>query len=385
MNRPVVVIGGVIVGTAIAYELQLADAPTILVERDIEPQGASAFSFASLSAFDEPHRDVYLLKTHGMIAWRHWAKVFGDELGISFGGELRWAESKEAASHLTSLIERATSRGYPVRSISGEEVTKQEPASRPATASVACLAPDDGQADPVRAIDVLRGAFADRGGTILVGRASLMIEESGITVRVGEERVAASTVVVAAGAETTALLERLGWEIPMDPSPGLLSVTERVEPFLKGTVYVYPQSDIPVHLRQMSDGRVLVGERAQDEIAKNPTREHARSLLRQARKSFPALEATDVDHFTVEWRPMPRDGMPIVGPLPGLPSLYVATGHSGVTIAPALARFITQEVVQGTEVDRLKPFRPARFSAHGADAYRSIEDAFSGASELFIG
>ena len=77
--------------------------------------------------------------------------------------------------------------------------------------------------------------------------------------------------------------------------------------------------------------------------------------------------------------------MPIVGRLPGLPSLYVATGHSGVTTAPALARFVTQEIVHGTEAERLKPFRPSRFSAHRADAYRSIEEAFSGASELFIG
>lgn len=385
MDRPVVVIGGGIVGMAIAYELQLAEVTTILVERDIEPQGASAFSFASLSSFDEPQRDVYLLKTHGMIAWRQWAKVFGDELGARFPGELRWAESKEAGSHLTSLIERATSRGHPVRSISTEQITKREPGSRPGGMTVASLAPDDGQADPIRAIDVLGGAFADADGTILVGRASLMIEGSGITVRVGDDRIEAKKVVIATGAETTALLGRLGWEIPLDPSPGLLAVTEPIEPLLTGTVYIYPQSGTPVHLRHTTDGRVLIGERAQDEVAKNPTIEHARSLLRQARKSFPALETADVDHFTVEWRPMPRDRMPIVGPLPGLPALYVATGHSGVTIAPALARFITQEIVEGEEVDRLKPFRPARFSAHRADAYRSIEEAFNAPSEMFIG
>ena len=86
MQNPVVVIGGGIVGTAIAYELQLAGATTILVERDIEPQGASAFSFASLSSFDEPQRDVYLLKNHGMIAWRQWAKPSARRLGVRFPG-----------------------------------------------------------------------------------------------------------------------------------------------------------------------------------------------------------------------------------------------------------------------------------------------------------
>ena len=62
----------------------------------------------------------------------------------------------------------------------------------------------------------------------------------------------------------------------------------------------------------------------------------------------------------------------------------VATGHSGVTIAPALAKFVTQEIVHGTEVSRLKAFRPARFSAHQADAHRSIEEVFGEASDVFI-
>lgn len=80
---------------------------------------------------------------------------------------------------------------------------------------------------------MLKGAFADSGGTILVGRASLMFDDSGVTVWVGCHRIEATTVVIAAGAETTALLERFGSEILMDPSPGLLTVTKPVVPFLK--------------------------------------------------------------------------------------------------------------------------------------------------------
>ena len=385
MEHPVVVIGRGIVGTSIAHELQHKGTPTILVERDVEPQGASAFSFAALSSFDEPQRDVYLLKNHGLIAWRRWAKVYGDDLGVRFPGELRWAESADAGRYLIELLQRADSRGYPVRFIKGDEVKKLEPACELRGTFTATFAPDDGQADPLKAIHTLTESFRDAGGRLLMGRASLAVEEAGITVRVGEDRVQASTVVVAAGAETTVLLERLGWDIPMDPSPGLLCVTEPLEPFLNRTVYVYPHHEVPIHLRQLSDGRVIIGERAQDEIAKDPTTEHARMLLDRARKAFPILERVGVDHFTVEWRPMPRDRMPIVGRMPGLSSLYVATAHGGVTLAPALAQFVAEEIVENTEAARLAPFRPSRFAAHGADAYRSVEEAFSGASDLFLG
>jgi glycine/D-amino acid oxidase-like deaminating enzyme len=385
LDGPVVVIGGGIVGTAIAHELQLSGAATVLVERDVEPQGASAFSFASLTSFDEPQRDVYLLKNHGMIAWRQWAKVYGDQLGVRFPGEIRWAEAMDAGGFLTETLQRAERRGYPVRFITGEAVKKLEPASDFSGTFTATYAEEDGQVEPLRAIETLSTAFRELGGTLLIGRASLVIEESGVTVRIGDERIEASKVVVAAGAETTSLLERLGCDIPMDPSPGLLCVTEPLERFTNRIVYVYPEGEVPIHLRQLDDGRVLIGERAQDEVAKNPTMEHARMLLSQARKAFPILEGTDVDHFSVEWRPMPRDKMPIIGPLPGLESIYVATGHSGVTTAPAIAQFVAKEIVAGVKQDRLKPFRPGRFSANSADVFRSIEEVFSGPSEAFIG
>lgn len=230
MERPVVVIGSGIVGSAIAFELQNRGATTILIERDIEPQGASAFSFASLSAFDEPLRDVYLLKSLGMVGWRAWSKRLGEDLGVRWDGEIRWAETTESATHLRELMDRAASRGYPIRSISPEDLSRRLPGSTPKGVLAASLASDDGQADPLCAIDVLRGAFAELGGTILVGRASLLFDKSSVQVRIGDEQIEASSVVVAAGVETGALLERFGWEIPMEPSPGLLALTEPTEP-----------------------------------------------------------------------------------------------------------------------------------------------------------
>jgi glycine/D-amino acid oxidase-like deaminating enzyme len=385
MDKPVVVIGSGIVGSAIALELQRRGATTILVDRDIQPQGASVFSFASLTAFDEPLRDVYLLKTLGMVRWRELSKLYGDDLGVRWDGEIRWAEETTAAEGLRVQIDKARGRGYPVRSISADEIQRRLPASAPQEVLVASLAIEDGQVEPILAINVLRQHFTELGGTIRVGRASLIFDDQRIDVRIGEERIHTSRVVVAAGAETGALLERFGWEIPMDPSPGLLVLTQPTDPIVTGAVYMATGSGVAIHLRQRRDGRVVIGERTQDEVVRTPTIEHAQQLLAQARASFPALRGVDVDHFTVEWRPMPRDGMPIVGPLPGLVSVYVATAHSGVTLAPAIGELVAREIVDARAVARLEPFRPGRFSEHQADAYRSIEEAFEPPSEVFLG
>ena len=385
MAPSVVVIGGGMVGTAIAFELQERGAKTWLVERDAEPQGASAFSFASLTAFGEMQRDVYLLKCLGLSGWRAWTKRFGDGLDVSWTGEIRWAETREEARKLTKWIDSAFSRGYPVRAIGAQEIAARLPGSEPGAAIAGSYASEDGHVDPVQAIHVLRKAFLDAGGTMLMGRASLLFDEATTEVRVGGDRLCPDKIVVAAGAETGTLLERFGWEIPMDPSPGLLVLTHPTHPMVEGTVYVTPATGPAFHLRQLRDGRFLIGERAQDEVAHDPSSRHAERLLHQAQKAFPSLHGVEVDRFSVEWRPMPRDGMPIVGSLPGLSTVYLATAHSGITLAPALASLVTHEILEEVPAPRLATFRPARFGQHAADAYVSVEEAFDSPAEVFLG
>ena len=380
-----VVIGAGIVGSAVAFELQDRGMDTILIDRDAEPQGVSAFSFASLSAFDEPSRDLYLLKSLGLLGWHQWAKRFDEDLGLTWDGEIRWAATPDGAARLETLFARAAGRGYPVRLLSADQLSQHLPLSAPGEVFCATSAPEDGQVDPVRAISVLRKAFVDAGGSILVGRAGLAFDGGNVKVRLGEKVIDASKVVVATGAETGSLLERFGWEIPMDPSPGFLVITEPIDSAIAGTVYVTPEVGFSFFLRQLPDGRILIGERAQDHIAHDPTSKHANDLLGVAKRSFPHLSGIGVDHFTVEWRPMPRDRMPIVGPLPGVPDAYIATAHSGVTIAPAVADLIAQELIDGGSKERLEPFRATRFAKHRAEAYVSIEEAFDAPSEVFLG
>jgi glycine/D-amino acid oxidase-like deaminating enzyme len=381
--RAHVVIGGGIVGTAIAFELQARGAKVILIERDADPQGASAFSFASLSAMDEPFRDVYLLKGLGMVGWGRWQRRWGRNLGVARDGEIRWAETNDEAVHLRSLVLRATQRGYPVRTISDKEIQQRLPASAPKNVLMASFAPEDGQVDPLRAIKTLRTAFMESGGEFMVGKASLVFQD-GMKVRIEDAEIEPSRVVIATGAETASLLERFGWEVPMEPSPGLLALTEPTEETIRGTVYVASAGGTAIHLRQLHDGRLLVGERTQDHVARNPTQDHAMRLLYALRRSFPSLTGVGLDRFTVEWRPMPRDGMPIVGPVPGMSSVYMAAAHAGITLAPVVAELAAGELIDGVPSPRLGAFRPSRFAQHRADAYRSIEEAFEDNPQVFL-
>jgi glycine/D-amino acid oxidase-like deaminating enzyme len=385
MAGPIVVVGSGIVGSAIAWQLQDRGVETILVERDVQPQGASYFSFASLSALDEPTSELYALKCLGMSHWRRWERELEGDIGLRWDGEIRWSETQQKAQLLRMKIDRAARRGYPVEELSHQQLTERLPNSRPSKVLAASFVPTDGQADPPKAIARLREAFERSGGSLLVGRASLRFDEDNTYVRVGSEELQATTVVVATGAETHSFLEKLGWDIPMEPSPGLLVLTEPTEPVLTGTVYVSPTTGPEIHMRQQSDGRVLIGEQSQEYVTKKPTMRHARELLRQAQRTFPSLSRTRIHQFTVEWRPMPRDHMPIVGPLPGVTSIYVATGHSGVTLAPAIAGLVAQELIYEEPALQLEQCRPARFVHRQIDLARDVEIAFRIPPEIYLG
>ena len=55
-------------------------------------------------------------------------------------------------------------------------------------------------------------------------------------------------------------------------------------------------------------------------------------------------------------------GLPLLGPLDGLPGLYVASGHGmlGVTLAPASGLAIADMIEGGRVPAELEPFRPQR-------------------------
>jgi glycine/D-amino acid oxidase-like deaminating enzyme len=61
-------------------------------------------------------------------------------------------------------------------------------------------------------------------------------------------------------------------------------------------------------------------------------------------------------------RPIPKDGFPAVGRVDGVGGLYVAVTHSGITLAPAIGRFVADEIVTGRRKALLEPFGLARFS-----------------------
>ena len=58
--------------------------------------------------------------------------------------------------------------------------------------------------------------------------------------------------------------------------------------------------------------------------------------------------------------PIPADGYPSVGKVASIPGYFEAVTHSGITLAPLIARSLTDEILGKTRDPLFEPFQPER-------------------------
>ena len=96
----------------------------------------------------------------------------------------------------------------------------------------------------------------------------------------------------------------------------------------------------------------------------NTPKDISAALYYRVKRVLPAhFSESDTRQFAsrVCLRPMPADELPIVGSVPGVRGVFVLATHSGVTLAPALARALAEEICNARPPEELLPYRPQRF------------------------
>ena len=90
----------------------------------------------------------------------------------------------------------------------------------------------------------------------------------------------------------------------------------------------------------------------------------AQARLKAMIRTFaPALAAAEIVVAQACYRPVTRDGLPLMGRVPAVEGLYVATGHSvwGILNAPATGEAMAELIVDGDgETVDISAFDPGR-------------------------
>ncbi len=116
-------------------------------------------------------------------------------------------------------------------------------------------------------------------------------------------------------------------------------------------------------MKQTGDGRVVVGEGFAGSSPEKVSFAEGRRALTVARSFLPDLDVDAIDRVTLGWRPLPKDGFPVVGFSPRAADVYVAVMHSSVTLSPFIGKAAAVEILDGVELDALQPYRLSRFGA----------------------
>jgi glycine oxidase len=123
------------------------------------------------------------------------------------------------------------------------------------------------------------------------------------------------------------------------------------------------------------DGRVLVGATVEDVgFDKSVTENGVDPLIRAADEVSPFITKGGPVEKWAGLRPMAFDGLPVIGAVPGVDGLFVATGHfrNGILLAPLTGQIIAENMIRGARSEYLDIFGPHRFAAAKASGRTKV-------------
>ena len=214
-------------------------------------------------------------------------------------------------------------------------------------AETAIWMPEVRQVRNPRFVAVLKQYLLHKGVNFIENQevSDFIIENKRLSgVRCDSQAFRADRVLLAAGAWSAGLAEKVGLKLAVQPVKGQMLLF-RTEP---GTVqHIVLSRDRYVIPRR--DGRVLVGSTLEFEGFDKHTTEAARQeLYREATGIIPALAQYEIEHHWAGLRPGSEDSIPYIYADPDLPGLYVNTGHfrNGIVLGPASARLMADLILE---------------------------------------
>ena len=254
--------------------------------------------------------------------------------------------------------------GFTWREIEGDAVAEFDPNLSADIGFVVAL-PDHGHiTDPGRYVKDLAAHAIEQGANWRQGTVSDVVQESGrvVGVRIDGETLAADAVVIATGAWSRALTDKLGVDIPLESERGYH--LELVEPSVMPKVPCMVASG--KFVMTPMDGRLrLAGVVEFGGLDAPPSREPVELLRRQALDVLPGITFRE----TREWlghRPAPTDSIPVIGELEHLPGAWLGFGHQhvGLTGGPKTGRLLAQMISGNPPNLDMAPYAPERFATH---------------------
>jgi glycine/D-amino acid oxidase-like deaminating enzyme len=350
----IAVIGTGVVGACVGYYLAMEGAEILLVDAGragVLTTGASLAWVNASSKADQP--EYFELNAAGLTEYQHLA----GSLGAAWWhptGHLRWDYPDDTA--LLQHVERLRARGYPAEVWEAKRVQRllEPDLAFPSPSALVAVFPSEAWVEGPGMVQALIAAAVTNGATTSFENAVRKIsvgDGAVVSIELADgQTYAIEAVVNAAGPGASAVAALVGRRLPMTTQPGL-AVRVRTDKDLVRRV-IHPPD---IALRPDGDGLTfLLARGIEPELAraKRPVTDLIENVRQLAGRVVPELAGSSVVDARVGQRPIPFDGLPAVGKATTVDGYYEAVTHSGITLAPILARALTAEILHG-DIDPL--------------------------------
>jgi glycine/D-amino acid oxidase-like deaminating enzyme len=376
----VVVVGGGVAGTSIAYALASRGARTVLVEKGAVGSGASGRSSALV-------RMHYTNEWDARLAWAsfpvftHWSELMGGPPVFTRTGFVN-VVAPAYALHLRRNVEMLRGIGVNTTAITPAELAGLQPFAHVGDVGAAAYEPDSGYANPAETVEGFRRRAVELGARIMQWTAITKIdrrESQVLGVETSAGRIDAGAVVLAAGAWSTRLAAELGLDLRARPKA--IDTVAVARPFeMRQGHMVFIDNVQGNYFRPEAGGLTLVGVPCQEWDIDPDTLgaglpSHAAGVGAQLlTHRIPAMERATLARGYRAFDGYSDDRHAILGRVDGIDGLYLATAFSGsgFKIAPAVGTCMAELIVEGrAKTVDIEPFRLKRF-AEG----RSVEGPY---------
>lgn len=384
VSTDVIVIGGGIMGMAIAYYTAKSGMDVLVVERGEIAGGTSSRCDGNILAIDkEPGFDSQMsLKSQELIS--ELAHELDEEFEYRAPGSILVCESEEEMIAAEQWVDRQKAAGLPFRMLDQQDLRGEWPyMAEDLLGGLECAT--DSTVNPVLLTYSLAATARRLGARIWTHTpvTSIVQDTSGRVqgVETPNGTIKAKVVINAAGVWSKHVGRMVGLDIPIEPRKGHILVSSRgmnigqrkvmefgyliskfggkrkVDPELEkyGVAFVFEPTASQNFLIGSSREFVGMDTRVDQRVI--------RLIAERAIRFFPVMERLQVLRTYAGLRPWTADHLPIVSEVDEVPGFYVAAGHEGdgISLAAVTGKVISEMLNGAATCIPIEPLRYDRF------------------------
>jgi sarcosine oxidase subunit beta len=368
----IVIVGAGVMGASIAFQLARRKAgDVVVIEKEHVGRGASGRSSALIRMHYSyaPEVQLALVSLH---IFQHWQEIVGEPAGFHKTGFIRLVHPHETEL-LMRNVEMQRQLGVTVELIDQKQLRELEPDWEVNEVELAAYEPESGYGDGAAVANDFLSRARDMGVHYLPrtrvielrleeGRQRSVITDNG--------EIETPVLVLATGPWTRPLLQRAGYDCPIEPEYHQVAIL-RNAPDMRGGGCACIDSVSATYFRSDGIDKFLVGDfygkRPIDpeNFPQSASVDLLEELIERASRRVPKLQNAEVLHGVTGVYDMTPDSRPLLGAVPGTAGLYLCSGFSGMgfKISPAIGLVMSELLLDGrSKTVDISSFRPSRFA-----------------------